>query len=146
MTAKLTRLTYEQRLINLRQTKMQQTQEKQESLGAMDQDDHGRIMPPPELRDITEYMGSSGEMVRDAKLNNFKPKSNHPSGGFFGAKACGENFRLFLKAHPVYIDSMSSLAGGYMAYFMGYRNPGWPPEFDFSNLQEEQKKYGICRA
>lgn len=30
-----------------------------------------------------------------------------------------------------------------MAYFMGYRNPGWPPEFDFSNLQDEQKKYGI---
>jgi pyruvate-formate lyase len=143
MTAKITELTYDQRLTALRTTKMRQTQEKQEALRVMDQDDHGRIMPPQELRDITEYMGPSGEMVRDAKLNNFKPKSNHPSGGFFGAKACGENFKLFLNAHPVYIDPMSSLAGGYMAYFMGYRNPGWPPEFDFSNLQEEQKKYGI---
>ena len=143
MTAKIAELTYDQRLAALRETKMQQTREKQEALRVMDQDDHGRIMPPPELRDITEYMGPSGEMVRDAKLNNFKPKSNHPSGGFFGAKACGENFRLFLDAHPVYINPMSSLAGGYMAYFMGYRNPGWPPEFDFSNLQDEQKKYGI---
>jgi len=143
MTAKIAELTYDQRLAALRETKMQQTREKQEALRVMDQDDHGRIMPPPELRDITEYMGPSGEMVRDAKLNNFRPKSNHPSGGFFGAKACGENFRLFLDAHPVYINPMSSLAGGYMAYFMGYRNPGWPPEFDFSNLQDEQKKYGI---
>ena len=143
MTAKIAELTYDQRLAALRETKMQQTREKQEALRVMDQDDHGRIMPPPELRDITEYMGPSGEMVRDAKLNNFRPKSNHPGGGFFGAKACGENFRLFLDAHPVYINPMSSLAGGYMAYFMGYRNPGWPPEFDFSNLQDEQKKYGI---
>ncbi len=136
-------LSFDQKLAALRETKLRQTQEKQEALRVMDQDDHGRIMPPKELQDLTEYMGPSGEMVRDAKLNNFKPKSNHPSGGFFGAKACGENFRLFLDAHPVYINPMSSLAGGYMAYFMGYRNPGWPPELSFSNLAEEQRKYGI---
>ena len=143
MAVKFAELTYDQRLAALRESKMQQTLEKQEVLRVMDQDDHGRIMPPPELREISEYMGPSGEIVRDAKLNNFKPKSNHPTGGFFGAKACGENFRLFLNANPVYINPMSSLAGGYMAYFMGYRNPGWPPEFDFSNLQDEQKKYGV---
>jgi len=142
MTKEIAELTFNQRLEALRETKMQQTREKQEVLLVMDQDDHGRIMPPPELREITEYMGPSGEMVRDAKLNNFKPKSNHPSGGFFGPKACGENFNLFLKAHPVYINSMSSLVGGYMAYFMGYRNLGWPPEL-VSNLEEEQRKYGI---
>jgi formate C-acetyltransferase len=143
MAEKFSKPTYDQRLEALRETKMQQTREKQEVLCVMDQDDHGRILPPPELRETTEYMGPSGEMVRDAKLNNFKPKSNHPSGGFFGPKACGENFNLFLKVHPVYINPMSSLAGGYMAYFMGYRNPSWPPELDFSYLQEEQKKYGI---
>lgn len=142
MTKEIAELTFNQRQEALRETKMQQTREKQEVLLVMDQDDHGRIMPPPELREITEYMGPSGEMVRDAKLNNFKPKSNHQSGGFFGPKACSENFNLFLKAHPVYINSMSSLAGGYMAYFMGYRNPGWPPEL-VSNLEEEQMKYGI---
>jgi len=142
LAEKFSELTYKQRLEALCKTKMQQTKEKQEVLLVMDQDDHGRILPPPELREITEYMGPSGEMVRDAKLNNFKPKSNHPSGGFFGAKVCGENFNLFLKDHPVYVNPMSSLAGGYMAYFMGYRDPSWPPELA-SNLEDEQRKYGI---
>jgi len=136
-------LTYEQRLAALCETKMRQTGEKQEILRVMDQDDHGRILPPPELREITEYMGPSGEMVRDVKMKGFEPKSNHPSGGFFGPKTCGKNFRRFLEAHPVYVDPMSSLAGGYMAYFMGYRNPSWNPDFDFSHLQEEQRKYGL---
>jgi len=136
-------LTYKQRLKALRDTKMKQTREKQEILRVMDQDDHGRILPPPELREITEYMGPSGEMVRDVKMKGFEPKSNHPSGGFFGPKACGKNFRRFLDDHPVYVDPMSSLAGGYMAYFMGYRNPSWNPDFDFSHLQEEQRKYGL---
>jgi len=136
-------LTYEERLEILRKIKMKQTREKQEILGVMDQDDHGRILPPPELREIVEYMGPSGEPVRDVKLNNFKPKSNHPSGGFFGPKICGENFRRFLEAHPVYINPFSSLLGGYMAYFMGHRNPHWNPDFDFSHLQKEHEKYGI---
>jgi formate C-acetyltransferase len=136
-------LTYQQRLEILRKTKMKQTREKQEILGAMDSDDQGRILPPPDLREVVEYMGPSGEPVRDAKMKGFKPKSNHPSGGFFGPKTCGENFRRFPETCPVYIDPMSSLAGGLMAYFMSYRNPSWKPEFDFSHLKEEQIKYGI---
>jgi len=138
-----TELTLDERLEILRKIKMKHTQEKQRVLKVMDQDDHGRLLPPKELWDIVEYMGPSGEPVVDVKLNNFKPKSNHPSGGFFGPKSCGENFRLFLEAHPVYINPFSSLLGGYMAYFMAYRNPQWNPDFDFSHLQKEHQKYGI---
>lgn len=137
------RLTYQQRLDALRETKEKQTQEKWKVIGSMDQDDHGRILPPIELREIVEYMGPSGEMVKDAKMKGFKPKSNHPNGGFFGPKACGENFRGLLEVHPVYINPMSSLAGGYMAYFYSYRNPDWNSDLDCSHLKEEQGKYGI---
>jgi len=140
---KVIELSYPQRLDALRETKLKQTKEKWEVIVVMDGDDHGRILPPPELRDIVEYMGPSGEMIRDVKMKGFKPKSNHPSGGFFGPKSCGENFRRFLEAHPVYIDPMSSLAGGYMAYFGAYRKPGWNPDFNISHLREEQKKYGL---
>lgn len=136
-------LTLNERLEILRTIKMKHSQEKQKVLKVMDQDDHGRLLPPKALWDIVEYMGPSGEPVVDVKLNNFKPKSNHPSGGFFGPKSCGENFRLFLEAHPVYINPFSSLLGGYMAYFMAYRNPHWNPDFDFSHLQKEHEKYGI---
>ncbi len=136
--------TYQKRLEALRETKRRHTREKQELLGSMDNDDHGRILPPPDAIEVVETLGSSGNIIRDARLKTFKVKSNHPSGGFFGPKACGENFRSFLDSHPVYIDPMSSLAGGYMAYFMSCRNPHWKPEFDYSHLYEEQKKYGIA--
>ncbi len=143
MTGATSGLTYADRLEALCETKMRQTQEKWRVIGSMDQDDHGRILPPPELRDMVEYLGPSGGMVTDSKIKGFKPESNHPSGGFFGPKACGENFRRLLEVHPVYIDPMSSLAGGYMVYFMAYRSVGWKPELDFSHLHEEQRKYGI---
>ncbi|MEM3478455.1 MAG: pyruvate formate lyase family protein [Candidatus Bathyarchaeia archaeon] len=137
-------LTFSERLEILREIKMKHTREKQKVIGIMDQDDHGRLLPPPELREIVEYMGPSGELVRDVKLNNFKPLSNHPSGGFFGPKICGENFRLFLSAHPVYINPFSSILGGYMAYFMSYRNPHWNPDLSPpQHLVEAWSKYDI---
>jgi formate C-acetyltransferase len=138
------KLTLSERLEILREIKMRHTREKQMVIGIMDQDDHGRLLPPPELREIVEYMGPSGEPVRDVKLKNFKPLSNHPSGGFFGPKICGENFRRFLSAHPVYINPFSSILGGYMAYFMSYRNPHWDPDIaPPQHLVDAWNKYGI---
>jgi formate C-acetyltransferase len=143
MARKFAEPNYDQRLEVLLETKMKQTREKQQLLGYMDVDDHGRILPPPELREIIELKGLSGEMVKEAKLNNFEPKSNHPSGGFFGPKACGENFGRFLEVHPVYIDPMSSIAGGYMAYFTSYIDPTWNPDYDCSELKRELDEYGV---
>jgi formate C-acetyltransferase len=137
------KLSYNKRIELLRDIKRRHTQEKQTVLGFNDNDDHGRILPPPELREIVEYVNASGVLVRDARLNNFKPIPNHPSGGFFGPKACGKNFRRFLEAHPVYINPLSSLAGGYMAYFTAYFNPSWKPEIDISAIQKEMEEYGV---
>ncbi|HHY97105.1 MAG TPA: formate acetyltransferase, partial [Firmicutes bacterium] len=81
--------------------------------------------------------------ITDVLLKDFKPVSNHPSGGFFGPKACGENFRRLLEVHPTYIDPISSLLGGYMVNFMSYRKPHWNPDFDYSHLRENQKKYQL---
>ena len=128
---------YKQRLDALRETKMKHTQEKWEVIGVMDFDDHGRILPPPEFREVLEYRGPSGNVIRDVRLSNFKPISNHPSGGFFGPKAVGENFRRFMEAHPVYIDPMSSIAGAWMGWLPAYVNPGWNPDFDYSHLEDE---------
>jgi hypothetical protein len=41
-------------------------------------------------------------------LNNFKPESNHPKGGFYGPKAVGENFRRLLQVHPTYVEPLAS--------------------------------------
>ncbi len=104
--------TYRERVNQLRETKMAQTKEKQELIGSMDHDDWALILPPPDRRKIVKTMSTSGMPITDCLLEGYEPVSNHPSGGFFGPKAVGENFGALLSAHPVYIDPVSSLAGG----------------------------------
>jgi pyruvate-formate lyase len=136
-------LTYQQRLETLHATKLQQAREKRELLGAYDHDEQGRVLPPQELIEIREAVSGSGEVVRDAILKTFKPQSNHPSGGFFGPKAAGANFRRLLEVHPTYIDPMNSMAGRYMVNFNSYRKPGWNPDLDYSHLQEAHELYHL---
>lgn len=139
-------LTYRQRLDALHAIKLEQTREKREVTGPMDRDEQGLVLPPPEIREIVEAVSGSGEVVRDVLIKTFKPKSNHPSGGFFGPKAVGENFRRLLEIHPTYINPMSSMAGVYMVSFNSYRQPGWNPDFDYSHLREEQEKYKLLHG
>lgn len=139
-------LTYRQRIELLRSRKLEQTREKQAVLGAMDQDDFGSVLPPSEQRDIIEIMGPSGVPVKTWTLRSFRPKANHASGGFFGPRAVGENFRALLEIHPVYVDPVSSLAGAYMVSFFSYRNPHWNPDLDYSYLKPVQEKYKLTHG
>ena len=143
VSVRIEELTYQQRLDSLRATKLKHTQEKQGIIGAMNYDDWGLILPPEEYREVLQTMGGSGVMVTEVKIKEIDMESNHPSGGFFGPKATGENYRRLLEAHPVYIDPMSSLAGGYMVNFYSYRKVGWNPDFDYSHLQPEREKYQL---
>ena len=145
-TAARETLTYTQRIEQLRATKMEQTAEKQKVIGAMDYDDWGLVLPPPELRKIVKNMGASGVEIQDCLLSSFTPEPNHPSGGFFGAVSVGRNFRRLLEAHPTYVDPLSSLAGAYMTNFFTYRDPHWNPDFDFGFLAEDHKKYKLAHG
>jgi formate C-acetyltransferase len=130
-------LTYQDRLQALREAKLAQTQEKQEIIGAMNHDDWALILPPPDRRDVVQTMSTSGMPITDCLLEGYEPTGNHPSGGFFGAKAVGENFGKLLKAHPVYLDPHSSLAGGYMVNFSSYRKPRWHPDLALKDLRPD---------
>ena len=136
-------LTYQDRIELLRATKMRHTEEKWRELGSFDMDDLPIMLPPPESRKVVRVVSGSGLLMVDALFKEFKPKSNHPSGGIFGARACGENFRALLDLHPPYVDPVSSLAGGYMAHFLAYRQPPWNPDFDYSHLHKDQEKYKL---
>src|SRR5512141_866323 len=92
-------LTYQQRIDALRAAKLLQTREKQELIGAMDHDDHALILPPPDRRKIVRTMSSSGMPITDCLIEGFQVQSNHPSGGFFGPRAVGENYRALLECH-----------------------------------------------
>lgn len=136
-------LTYQERLGMLHETKLKHTREKQKARGAMDHDDQGQILLPPDSTEVIEAVSGSGQVIKDVVLKGFKIKSNHPSGGFFGPKATGENFRMLLDVHPTYIDPVSSMVGVYMVNFNSYRRPGWNPDFDYSHLHAEQRKYRL---
>jgi pyruvate-formate lyase len=136
-------LSYRDRVEMLRATKLRHTEEKWREIGSLDMDDLPIMLPPPEVRKIVRIVSGSGLAISDALFSNFIPKSNHPSGGLFGARACGENFRALLDVHPPYVDPASSLAGGYMASFLAYRVPAWNPDCDYSHLHEAQNTYRL---
>lgn len=140
------RTGWNERIEMLRACKLAQTREKQAVLGIMDQDDFGSVLPPPDLREIVEIMGPSGVPVKTWTLRSFQPRPNHPSGGFFGSRATGANFRALLEVHPVYVDPVSSLAGAYMVSFFSYRNPHWNPDFEYAHLKPVQELYKLTHA
>ncbi len=133
----------QQRIDSLRTAKLLQTDEKQKLIGSMDHDDHALILPPPDRRKIVKTMSASGMPITDCLLGGFEVESNHPSGGFFGPRAVGENYGRLLRMHPVYIDPVSSLAGAYMTNFMSFRKSHWNPDFDFSHLLPDFEFYKL---
>jgi formate C-acetyltransferase len=139
--------SYQDRLEAIRRTKLAQTAEKQQLIGSMDYDDWALILPPPEARELVQTISGSGIPITDVLIKGIEIKSNHPSGGFFGPRACGANFRAVLEAHPPYVDPMSSLAGGYMVNFSSYRKVGWKPEVQPpAELQEIRQRYLLLGA
>jgi pyruvate-formate lyase len=136
-------LTYADRIEKLRAAKLAHTREKVEITGYKDHDDHALILPPPDRREIVSTMSSSGMPIVDCLLTGYEVQTNHPSGGFFGPKICGENFRRLMDAHPVHINPHESLMGYYMANYGSYRKPSWKPDFDFSDLIEDIDLYKL---
>ena len=113
--------TYQQRINALRQTKFEHTELKLKQRGYFDIDDHGCI---PWTESIP-----------------FKAKPNHESGGCYGTKCIGENFRAWLEVHPVYIHPMSALAGAWVGSPPGVG--GWKPEDRPTHLYPLHQKYNI---
>ena len=113
--------TYQQRIDALKQTKLEHTELKLKKRGYFDIDDHGCI---PWSEPIP-----------------FKAKPNHPSGGCYGTKCIGENFRAWLEVHPVYIHPMSALAGAWVRGPNGVG--GWKPEDRPTHLSHLHQRYNI---
>jgi len=128
----------------LRATKMAHTAEKWQIIGAMDYDDWGLVLPPPECRETVQAMSGSGVLITDVRLKDIPIEPNHPSGGFFGPEAVGRAYRALLERHPIYLGPASSLAGATMVNFMSYRSPHWNPDLRCDHLHEEQRRYQIA--
>lgn len=116
-------IPYPQRIEVLTQAKLEHNRLKLARDGYHDIDDHGNIYWPEPVP--------------------FTPKSNHPSGGCYGARCIGENFRAWLDVHPVYIHPMSSLAGAWAGFIPGVG--GWKPEDRPAHLAPLHEKYNLSR-
>jgi len=148
MTLTLTEITFQDRIGALRETKMKHTVERQAIEGSQDMDDFPVILPPEKDREVVETISGSGVKMKTVRIKGVQMESNDPSGGFYGSKLQGENFGRLLKAHPVYIDPVSSLAGAMMVFFSSYQVNGFrPPFLDFmdapenAGLKAEREKY-----
>jgi len=120
------KLTYQQRLDSIRELKVIHTLQKQSidgTDGYWDMDDKGIIPPPGDWK--------------------FEPETNTPDGRFVGNELVGKNYRKLLDTHPIYINPMSSLAGGWMHSFFDIKRPLWDDRFDYSHLHKNQKKYDL---
>jgi formate C-acetyltransferase len=117
-------ITYDERIEALRKTKLEHNRLKLERDGYHDIDDHGLIYWPEPIP--------------------FEPQSNHPSGGCYGARCIGENFRAWLDVHPVYIHPMSALAGAWAGFVRGLG--GWRPEDQPTHLHALQETYHLDRG
>ena len=113
--------TYFQRIDAIRKTKLEHTDEKLKLRGFFDIDDHGYI---PWSEPIP-----------------FQAKSNHPSGGCYGPKCIGENFRAWLEVHPIYIHPFSALAGAWVGSVPGVGR--WRPEDRPTHLRPLHKEYNL---
>lgn len=127
-------LSYEERILHLRQTKEKQMQQKLHENGSyMNEDDYGSVPPPAGFHVDIQY----------------NDPAHHT---FYGAKLWAENFATLLKNHPIYIDPQDALAGRWMFILQRLRpfesavsnnNMEMAPVFNFDFLKPTQEKYGI---
>lgn len=112
---------YVEKLERLRRSKLEQTADKLEWEGYLDEDDYGRIVPTFEWAIIP----------------------NSPDGNFYGASGWAENFYDLMEKHDVYDDENDAFSGRWM-YFMSKMRPS---NFDDTLIPTELKRriefYGL---
>lgn len=116
---------YKKRIEHLRERKLEQTKEKIAREGALDEDDYGRIVPPPD----------SWESI-----------PNHPNGSFYGLEGWTENFCDLMEHHPVYIDPQDAFAGRWMYFLSRMKKHKWHPDYPYDHLQEAFDRYDIING
>jgi pyruvate-formate lyase len=113
---------FDEQISNLRKRKLEQTKEKIKVEGFLDEDDYGRIVPPKGLWNIIP---------------------NHPDGSFYGYDGWTENFCSLMNVHPVYVDPNDAFSGRWMYFMSKMRKGVWNPDYLYTHLTENIKKYDI---
>jgi formate C-acetyltransferase len=115
--------TYDQRLALLRERKLEQTQEKVDKEGGLNEDDYGRVVAPDYFK--------------------FKTVSNNPDGKFYGYYGWTENYVNLLNEHPLYCDPLDAFVGRGFFFMRNIFGPVWNPAFPYDDLKVLHERYDI---
>ncbi|MCQ2153976.1 MAG: pyruvate formate lyase family protein, partial [Bacteroidales bacterium] len=111
-----------EKLKALRARKLEQTKEKIAKEGLLDEDDYGRIVPPPGLWDVIP---------------------NNDDGSFYGFDAWTDNFCSLMAVHPTYVDPDDAFSGRWMYFMSKMRKNKWNPDYPYDSLKPGIEKYNI---
>lgn len=112
----------ESKLKAIRSRKLEQTKEKIEKEGLLDEDDYGRIVPPTGLWQVIP---------------------NHADGSFYGFDAWTDNFCSLMAVHPTYVDPDDAFAGRWMYFMSKMRKNKWNPDYPYDFLKPDIERYNI---
>lgn len=115
--------TLDKRIRLLRQRKLEQTQEKIEMEGGLDEDDYGRVVTPDDF--------------------SFQCVPNHPNGSFYGYEGWRTNYCKLLDEHPVYCDPLDAFVGRGFFFMTRQKGPIWNPDIPFTELKAAFDEYNI---
>lgn len=117
------KLEYEDRIKILRDRKIEQTAQKIQREGGLNEDDYGRVVPPEDFKwDIIP---------------------NHADGSFYGYEGWTENFYDLMSKHPIYVDPVDAFSGKWMFFLSRMKGTTWNPAYDYSHLKKDFEKYSI---
>lgn len=115
--------TLDKRIRLLRQRKLEQTQEKIEMEGGLDEDDYGRVVTPDDF--------------------DFQSVPNHPNGSFYGYEGWRTNYCKLLDEHPVYCDPLDAFVGRGFFFMTRQKGAIWNPDLPFTELKAAFDEYNI---
>lgn len=115
--------TFDKRIKVLKEHKLEQTREKIEKEGGLDEDDYGRVVKPDEFK--------------------FTFDSNNDDGCYYGYEGWTHNYTKLLSVHPLFCDPVDAFVGRGFFFMTRQKGSLWNPDYPFDNLKYDFQRYNI---
>ena len=114
---------YDRRIRLLKKRMLDQTKDKIEIEGGLDEDDYGRVVSPEDF--------------------NFEYIPTHEDGSFYGYKGWTLNYTKMLAEHPLYCDPLDAFVGRGFFFMTRQKGSIWNPDHPYTELKEAFDRYNI---
>lgn len=114
---------YDKRIRLLKQRKLDQTQEKIDMEGGLDEDDYGRVVPPEDF--------------------HFEFIANNDNGSYYGYEGWRTNYCKLLAEHPLYCDPLDAFVGRGFFFMTRQKGAIWNPDIPYDDLKTAFERYNI---